>query len=52
MPLEIRKRRDALELEVKALLRKKSEMDADAYYAQLEKLLLEIAKIYQSVEGS
>jgi hypothetical protein len=52
MPLEIRQHRDELELQVKSLLRKKAEMEADAYYAKLEKLLLEIAKIYETVEGS
>lgn len=52
MPLDIRKKRDALELKVKVLVRKKRDMKEDAYYAELEKLLLEIAKIYEAVEGS
>ena len=52
MPLEIRRKRDALELKVRALVRKKSEMEEASYYAELEKLLLEIAKIYEAVEGS
>jgi len=52
MPLEIRQKRDGLELKVRALVRKKSEMEEEAYYAELEKLLLEIARIYEAIEGS
>ena len=51
MPLELRQQRNALELKVKALRRKKSEMPEDKYYAELEFLLLEIARIYEKAES-
>lgn len=44
------KRRDELERKVRALRRRKEELASDAYYADLEKLLLELAKIYREVE--
>ncbi|NNE91670.1 MAG: hypothetical protein HKN23_08485 [Verrucomicrobiales bacterium] len=50
LPVAKREKRDALELEVKALVRKKSEMEEEDYYRTLETLLREISKIYQSVE--
>lgn len=48
----LRLRRDELERRVKALRRKRSEMEETVYYRDLEKLLLEIARIYEQVEGS
>lgn len=45
-----REKRDALEREVKALTRKRKELGDDAYYAQIEPLLIEIARIYESVK--
>lgn len=50
MPLELRTRRDALELKVAALRRKKSQMPEAEYYAELESLLVEIARIYERAE--
>lgn len=47
-----RERRDILEREVKALVRKRAELGDDAYYQQVEPLLLEIARIYETVKGS
>ena len=38
--------RDALEREVLALREKKAELPQDDYYAQLEKLLLQLAHFY------
>ncbi len=52
MPVAQREKRDALELKVNALLRKKSEMEEDRYYKEMEGLLREIAEIYESVEGA
>lgn len=51
MPEKYRLRRDDLERRVKALRRKRGEMEEEAYYRDLEALLLEIARIYERVEG-
>lgn len=47
MPPELRAKRDKLELEVAALREKKAAMKQDEYYAKLEKLLLELARVYE-----
>lgn len=47
-----RQRRDELEREVRALRRKKGELDEEEYYRELEKCLLEIARIYRAAESS
>ena len=52
IPESLRLRRDELERLVRALRRKRDEMDKEKYYRDLEKLLLEIARIYEQVEGS
>lgn len=52
MPEPLRLRRDELERQVKALRRKRGEIKEAVYYRDLEKLLLEIAQIYEQVEGS
>ena len=46
MPEELRDKRNALELRVEALHTRKATMSEDAYYAQLDPILLELAKIY------
>jgi hypothetical protein len=48
LPPKARARRDALELELSALRLKKAEMKADDYYSQLEKLMVETAKLNSS----
>lgn len=48
----LRARRDELERAVKTLRRKKETMKEAAYYAELETLLIELAKIYRTVTGS
>jgi len=48
----LRLRRDELERQVKALRRKRGEMEEAIYYRDMEELLLEIARIYEQVEGS
>ncbi|MEW6304888.1 MAG: hypothetical protein AB1705_15540 [Verrucomicrobiota bacterium] len=50
MPAEMRKRRDELELAVAQLRDRKSTLPEQEYYTRLEKLLLELAKLYQEVE--
>ena len=49
LSLEQRERRDKLEQQIRDLVRKRAEIGDDAYYAQVEPLLLEIAQIYESV---
>lgn len=51
MPENLRRKRDALELKVKALRRQKGELEENRYYELLEKLLLEIARIYEGLEA-
>ncbi len=43
-------RRDDLERKLKDLVRRRSEIGEDAYYEQVEPVLLEIARIYDSVK--
>lgn len=52
MPAEIRAQRDTLELAVASLREKKPQFDADAYYAQLEPLLLKLARLYEKYDRS
>lgn len=42
-----RKRRDELEAQVRGLVDRKASMNEDDYYRELEKLLLEVARLYQ-----
>jgi hypothetical protein len=46
MPAERRVRRDELELAVESLRQRKGAMEEAAYYAQLEPLLLDLARVY------
>jgi hypothetical protein len=50
MPAELRDRRDQLELAIEALRDKKTSLGESEYYAQLEKLLLDLAKLYEQAE--
>lgn len=50
MPPEVRRRRDELELAIEALRRRKPQLTADAYYTELEPLLVEMARLYESLE--
>jgi hypothetical protein len=43
---ETRARRDELELGIARLRESKSQMTEDEYYQQLEKLLIEVARLY------
>jgi hypothetical protein len=47
---EARARRDALEQELSALRLKKGEMKEDDYYSQLEKIMVETARLYSGKE--
>ena len=51
LPLEVRRRRDELELKLAELRDRKSDFTEDEYYTLIEPLLLEIARLYdESVE--
>ena len=48
---ETRARRDELELGIARLRESKSQLPEDDYYQQLEKLLLEVARLYDQNPG-
>jgi hypothetical protein len=48
LPIEVRARRDELEQKLSALRSKKAELKEDDYYVQLEGILLEMARLYES----
>ncbi|MBI3879651.1 MAG: hypothetical protein HY301_06250 [Verrucomicrobia bacterium] len=50
LPAAVRAQRDALELQLAALRDRKGEMKEEDYYGELEKLLLQIAKLYAAGE--
>lgn len=52
LPPEARARRDALELSLSRLHDRKSALGESEYYDQLEKLLLKLARLYQSNVGA
>ncbi len=49
---ETRAERDRLEMAVFQLREKKSTLDDDAYYAELEKVLLELSRLYEAAPGT
>jgi hypothetical protein len=52
LPADSRRRRDQLELSIAALRDRKSKLSEDDYYAELEKLMVELAKLYRAGEAS
>jgi hypothetical protein len=48
IPAEVRRRRDELELSLAELRDQKAKLPEDEYYDRLEKLMVEIARLYQS----
>jgi hypothetical protein len=50
LPSETRARRDELERDLAALRQKKSKLAEDEYLKQIEPLLIELAKLYESAE--
>ena len=46
-----RKQRDELELKLERLRSKKPAMEEDAYYAALEPILVELAKVYKAIQS-
>lgn len=51
MPPAVRARRDQLELDLAKLRDAKAQMKEDVYYGELEKLLLELARLYEVKEA-
>jgi hypothetical protein len=51
IPAAVRRRRDELELAVAALRDRKGKLPADAYYQQLEPLMLELGRLYRRAEA-
>jgi hypothetical protein len=51
MPVEIRQRRDELESSIAALRDQKEKLKDDEYYARLEKLMIELARLYRDVRA-
>ena len=49
---EQRKRRDELEMNLEVLRAQKKMMDEDTFYRKMEPILLELAKVYQSIDVS
>jgi hypothetical protein len=50
MPADARQRRNELELAISELRNEKEKLGPDAYYARLEKLMNELARVYQGLE--
>jgi hypothetical protein len=51
IPAEIRQRRDELELSIASLRDRKAQFSEDDYYNRLEKLMVELARLYAKVPG-
>ncbi len=52
IPAETRQRRDQLELSIAALRDQKDKLGDEAYYGQLEKLMVELARLYRSIPAA
>ncbi len=49
MPAELRQRRNELELSIAALRDQKAKLKEDEYYARLEKLMVELSRLYRDL---
>jgi hypothetical protein len=52
MPAELRNRRNELELQIAALRNQRDQLADDAYFTQLEPLMLELARLYRAHDAS
>ncbi len=52
IPPELRRRRDQLELSIAALRNQKTKLGEDEYYARLEKLVVELARLYRAAPAA
>ena len=51
IPAEMRHRRDQLELSIAALRDQKAKLGEEEYYGRLEKLMVELARLYRDTPG-
>jgi hypothetical protein len=52
MPVEMRQRRNQLELSIASLRDQKDKLSEDEYYDRLDKLMIELAKLYRDLKPS
>ncbi len=52
MPAEMRQRRNQLELSIASLRDQKDKLSEDEYYDRLDKLMIELAKLYRDLKPS
>jgi hypothetical protein len=52
IPAEVRQRRDQLELSIAALRDQKAKLGEEEYYLRLQKLMVELARLYRDAPGS
>ena len=52
IPAEIRQQRDQLELSIAALRDQKDKLGEEEYYVRLEKLMVELARLYREIAGA
>ncbi|HEX2474977.1 MAG TPA: hypothetical protein VHK01_09530, partial [Lacipirellulaceae bacterium] len=50
LPADVLRRRDELELKIAALRDEKGQLNEEDYYAQLEQLMVELARVYDGIE--
>jgi hypothetical protein len=50
IPIEVRQRRNELELAIAALRDEKNKLGADEYYKRLEPLMIELARLYRNLQ--
>jgi hypothetical protein len=51
LPADVRRRRDELEIEIAAARAEKGRISDDDYYARIEPLMIELARIYSATEA-
>jgi len=51
MPPDLRRRRDQIELSIAALRDRREKLGEDAYYRQLEELMVELARVYRDAQA-
>ena len=50
IPAELRRKRDQLELSIAALRDQKGKFGEEQYYGQLERLMVELARLYREMK--
>jgi hypothetical protein len=52
IPVELRRKRDQLELSIAALRDQKQKLGEEEYYGRLDKLMVELARLYREIPGA